>query len=96
MSIKLFVGYLLTPDIHIQLNKSKEWKQAQIDPGASPISTIRYQEKQYIGVLTDEQSLPFATVKEIGKEVQQALETFCPTLLIDKLKLYTFSQTYHG
>ena len=96
ITIKLFIGYTLTPDIYIQLNKSKEWKQAQIDPDASLISTIRYQEKQYIGGLTEEQSLPFSTVKEIGEQVQHALEKFCPELLIGKLKLYTFSQTYHG
>ena len=86
--VKLFVGYPCSSDLLLHLKKSHAWQTKT----EKEISLIAHEKKQYIGFLLTNTPLPLNTLNELESSLQESLETYIPSALLETLKLHFFPQ----
>lgn len=93
---KLFAGFLLTPEISIQLQRSKMWKEKmfQEDDGLDRLVEVRYQGKDYLGQYFPEHKHDLNDVKAKESTLRQLLQSYCPQQDCTVMKLCVFPQLF--
>ncbi len=96
VTLKIFVGFLLSPDIELRLNQNLQWKQWRIDSSENqrPLSETYFQEKKYIGYFLDNPAAPFIEIKAAEREITEWFSGFLQDPGSEALKFYVFSQIF--
>lgn len=97
VTVKLFVGYLLTSDIRMYLKQSAAWKQAKImeEPDSRDLLETHFQDKDYIGKYIAQDNLTLRELRSFENSVHQSLLNYCPELSQESnLKIYLFPQVF--
>lgn len=94
VSIKLFLGVLITSELRMHLNSSVAWKHAAIDrqPDA-PIET-QYQDHKYLGIHLECDAAPLKHFHELYSKIQDSIARYCPEFNNDQLKPYILPQIF--
>lgn len=96
LNLKIFLGFRINSEIRMHLNYSDEWKHEQImrDARGDKLEEIRYQEKQYIGILLPNQRIPLNELRSYQERICHALHRYCPELNTETIELYVFPQLF--
>jgi hypothetical protein len=96
LNLKIFVGFRINSEIRMHLNYSDEWKQELIirDAKGERLEEIRYQEKQYIGILLPNQRIPLYELRNYQEKIRNVLYKYCPELNTETVELYVFPQLF--
>lgn len=93
ISLKLFVGTHLTPDLKELLDKSPEWKQEKIVKETALTETT-HEKKPYIGRYISEDHCRISTLRHAENEVRDLLQQYCPKKNCNTLKVVIFPQIF--
>lgn len=93
---KLFVGLLLTSEVRMHLNQSNLWKQDQVvrSESGDELQALRYQDKEYVGIMLAQPKLPLRELQGIENHVRIALDRYCPELHTEKMNIFVFPQLF--
>lgn len=96
VTVKLFVGYLMTSDIRMYLKQSSSWKQAKIlkEPDLRDLLETHFQDRDYIGKYISHSSLTISELRTMESSIHQSLLNYCPELSQETLKIYVFPQVF--
>jgi hypothetical protein len=86
VTLKLFFGCLLTPDI--------EMRRINSDGDIQALTETYFQEKKYLGFFLDQPSASLSDFRLAEKEIRDSLAYYCSDLPIENLKLFIFSQIF--
>ena len=95
ITYKLFAGFLLSPELKVQLGRSKKWKEDAFLPFKENVLLIKvhYQGKDYIG----QYFLPHISMNDLkDKDVsmRQLLQEYCPRYDCVAIHFCIFPQTF--
>jgi len=93
MTVKMFTGCMLNPEIRMHLSQSQQWKQANIGSEQKLIE-IHHQTKDYLGQYAAETELTLAHLKVIQNEIKDLLQMYCPRLDTSKVRFFIFPQVF--
>lgn len=97
ISVKLFVGSPIGSNLKLELQKSHQWKEAQItriNNNHELVETLS-DGKKYIGFYIDSEKT-IVELDEIKKEISNKIKEYCPNFQNEKLKFYVFPQVFVG
>ena|ERR1700761_2617710 len=97
VSVKLFAGYFLNPEIRMHLQRSSAWKQASIAPTkekAHELLEIYFNGKNYIGSYLAEEKVTLVELKKVENDVLTALKKYCPDCDTENMKISIFPQVF--
>lgn len=96
VTLRLFIGCLLTSEIKMHLNQSNQWKHLVISPTKSEndLVEVHYRGKDYLGSYLPRDTLSIDDLKKIEKPIKQSLKAYCPGLEVENLKLQIFAQVF--
>lgn len=97
ITVKMFVGGLLTAEIKMHLDKSQEWKQISIIPKElreAQIQQIHFQNKDYLGYFLTDDSIAINELQNVKSAIYSFLKKTCPKFQIDTFKVYVFPQVF--
>ena len=91
---QIFIGYHLTPEFRIQLDKSGTWKQAVIawQSEENGICEIQYDGKQYLGVFVKQ--ITVAELRKKAKKLEETILLHCPEINPNLLHSRIFPQLF--
>ncbi|MEI8125974.1 MAG: hypothetical protein WCG42_09475 [Parachlamydiaceae bacterium] len=93
VSIKIFLGCLITSEINMHLTYSINWKLAKIEP-SNEMQLVNYQGKEYIGCFLETSSCTMAICKKMESMVKQRLHDYCPEFETENLNVTVFPQVF--
>lgn len=97
ITVKMFVGCLLTSDLQFILNQSHSWKEwliTQKSTDAPLLEEIRFKNKGYLGCYCDDENIAIAQIEILHEYIREKFSEFCPTADTSSLKIYVFSQVF--
>ena len=96
VTVKLFTGYVISPELKMHLKESREWDQALTLASRKEDDLIHvpYQNKEYIGIFSEDNQLNISEMYDLEKTIQQTIQRYCPEFPIEKLKLSLFPQIF--
>lgn len=96
VQVKLFVGLLVSSEVRMHLNHSELWKQDQVvkSEDGREMQVLRYQEKEYVGIMLNDRQLSLEALRTWEGEVRDALARYCPELGTEAMKVYVFPQLF--
>ena len=96
VKVKLFVGLLVNSEVRMHLNQSQQWKQDQVvrSSDGQELQVLRYQDKDYVGLVLEQEMMPLGQLKDKETWVREALERYCPELGVENMKVYVFPQIF--
>lgn len=96
ISVKLFVGCMITPDLRLQLNQNTDWQRmiAFPDSNTDKVQELHYQDKDYFGKFLKEAQPTLAEIRSAEKVIRSAIENYCPSTDASSIKLQLFSQIF--
>ena len=94
VTVKVFLGIALTPDVRMQLNQSHAWKTDQTTVKEGRLLEIRYEEKDYLGTWITEEHPSVVQLRSKEASVLEQLRSYCPELPVEKLKVTIFPQIF--
>lgn len=94
--VKIFIGFVLTPDIRLHLNESQAWKQDAIQstPEERPLMENHYKDADYIGKFLTSQKNSLPELRRIEIELRRALACYCPGIDVENLPTCVFPQVF--
>lgn len=99
-SIKLFLGYPLTPDLKHHLHGSHDWHQAKLSwQGEAPglgLVEVYHQGKHYLGQYIEKEQLTLCDLKTLENKIFDILERHKPGLNRDNMGCSIFPQLFIG
>lgn len=93
--VKLFIGSPVTSDLRVELERSHEWKEAQIVRIDNKLEETLCDGKKYIGLYTHAEKT-LAELDELKNEIKFKIKEFCPNYPLEKLKFFIFPQVFIG
>jgi len=93
VTVRLFIGTIVTPDLKSSLDKSSKWSQAVIANETS-LTEIRYRNKPYIGTYLDSEKVKILEICNTESEIRNLLQQFCPNQNCELLKMVIFPQIF--
>lgn len=95
ITVKLFMGISLPPDLKMQLEKNIQWKKYCIEEGndTNRIRIIPHSQKDYLGCYFDGDRIHWSALALKSVQIRAALELFFPRVRVDKLTIVIFNQT---
>lgn len=96
LSVKLFVGCLISPEIRHLLRDSSAWKEKSIawQSESNGLKEIRYENHEYFGKYIESKEVPLPKIKEIEQEIRAILDMHCPEVPTNKIKIVVFSHLF--
>lgn len=96
ISIRLFVGCLITSELRMHLNQSIEWKHLNIinNKDLKTLTEVPYKSKNYLGIYTDKLEMMLSDLKNTQASVEQLLKKICPQYPIENAGFVIFSQVF--
>lgn len=94
--LKLFAGVLINSEIRMHLNTSIRWKEAQILKGFDPLhlTEVHFQEGDYVGKFLEQNKLHLNQLQLEEQSILSKIQSYCPNLKIEKLKVKIFPQQF--
>lgn len=94
LTVKIFVGCLLTAEARLFLQNSLKWKHALIEGERSShhLLSVHYENKDYVGKATDKDNATLEELDAIEKNIRQQMSFYCPELDTNTLKIMIFPQ----
>lgn len=86
MLTKLFIGYQLTHTLKAHI----------ISEETAPLQIIPHEGKHYIGLYSNDRSLPLKDLKKIKETIQHHLQEIAPSLYIEQQECLVFSELFLG
>lgn len=95
ISLKLFFGMLLTPDIKIKLQQSREWLGEAIgsNHSADKMIIVHYRNKEYLGIYI-EWPVKVAELKTALMNCKKKLQDYLPDVHVDIFRPTIFPQLF--
>lgn len=102
MTISLFLGFLLTSELKMHLNKSAEWQNAKLhlaDPSSAldpsnALKEVQYGNQTFVGIYLSEPKLSLKDIKKYESQLKMLLNRYCERLECSKLECSLFSQFF--
>lgn len=97
VSIKLFMGVVVTPELKMHLAHSHSWQEARIidSQKGDLLHQIHFQNKEYIGLYADQASLQLPDVEQLKNNILSQLTDYCPKITkIENMAVYLFPQLF--
>lgn len=87
-----FIGYLISSEIQMHLNQSKQWNE-QLSIGIASLKRIPYKKKEYLGLYIESpQSLNKLTF--LSEKIKSELNLYCPKLNLNNRSLFLFPELF--
>lgn len=93
VTFRLFIGFLITPELKMELSRNARWKEAEITLQKN-LEKVRFDEKEYIGRYLDSLILPLKDLPAIEKTFYADFTSLFPEFKQDRLSLRLFSQPF--
>lgn len=90
ITIKMFYGCPLLPDLRLQLEKSQQWKLAKIGSERAPLEVIRHQEKDYCGSFLHSDEMTISNLEAEAKRIHNKIKEFCSNYDTETLNFTIF------
>jgi len=96
LSVQLFAGYYLSPEIRRNLHENKEWEEAKIkwQSEKNGLQIIPYQSKEYLGSYLEKETLTLGEIRKTEENIRKLLLECCPRLQENTLDLVIFPQVF--
>lgn len=97
VSVRIFVGVNVNPELRSHLNHSLPWKQALIlrSTDSDVLIETHYENKTYVGVYLDGNQVTLFNLKALQQKIRHHLREYCPKLIgIDRIPIYVFPQIF--
>ncbi|MEC7840043.1 MAG: hypothetical protein VX777_08395 [Chlamydiota bacterium] len=96
ITVRMFVGCLVSSDIKHQLSQSLSWKESQIVSSKScrKLEETHYQGKYFLGYFIDDSGSTLSEIEELKKEIEAKITKFCEGYTLNKLKFFVFPQVF--
>lgn len=97
VTVKIFIGFLVNPELKANLIHSLGWKEAAIlrATDQNQLLETNFHNKSYIGIYGDDRSMTLAYLHEIQSLLRAQLHEYCPKLPgIEKLPIFVFPQIF--
>lgn len=97
VTVRLFIGCAVSPELKVHLQHSMAWKQASIlrSTEQDVLLETHFQNKSYLGLYADERFLTLHQVRQKQQKIRTQLYEYCPKLVgIDKIPIYVFPQIF--
>ena len=93
ITVRMFYGCPVIPELRTQLERSQSWKLAQIErqKGKNIPVIIRHQEKDYFGTYLSGTEATIAGIEAEEKRIHHKINEFCPEFDIESLNFTIFS-----
>lgn len=91
---KLFLGFLLKPDLKDQLEKNGEWRNQKLDSQNLKMIELFEKKQTYLGRFIDQETVSLRTLQQTEKELQQILLKFLPECSLNELHFEIFSKIF--
>jgi hypothetical protein len=93
VTVKLFAGFIVTPELRMHLNESSAWKDAQLVHSDALMQT-HHQGKDYIGLFLSDNQITLLSLKNIESKLRVSLEKYCPVYDLEKANIQIFPQSF--
>lgn len=95
LTVRLFMGCLITSDIRMHLKESKRWMLSSISSQAEKrLFETHFQNKDYIGCFPDKEFLTLSEIKNLEKSIRESLQFYCPEISVEDLHILLFPQVF--
>lgn len=97
ITVKLFVGCLITSDLNLLLQQNHQWKNSVIsqkDSSAPSLEEVRFNNKPYLGCFLHDDSVTVPKIEVIQSYLANTISEYCPEYAVDNLKIYVFPQVF--
>lgn len=96
VTVKLFVGVMISPELRMHLSKSALWKEISIARGPSSDDLIETpsNNETYLGTYVNNEAIPLHELREMASAVKQKIAAYCASLNIETLNLSVFPQIF--
>ncbi len=96
VTVKLFAGFVIHPDIRREMFVSDKWHMAEIawKSQENGLQIVRYEGKEYVGKYLDSLSLTIEEIKDRELKIRKQLIHHCPGVNQFPLKFFVFPQTF--
>lgn len=96
ITTRLFVGFLFSKELKIQLLRNIAWKQARILQQSleNGLRQIHYENNEYIGCYLVGENANMLELKENDMRLRKVLQDYCPEFDIEVLQLFIFPQIF--
>ena len=92
VSVDVFIGSIVTSELRMHLNYSKQWKRAIGEQ--KELQLIHYQGEEYFGIFVGNGPLKLEDLHVGAAQVKKLLSTYFPELQLDNLILQIFPQIF--
>lgn len=97
VTVKLFIGAKVTPELRVHLAQSHLWKEATIVSAAEKgiLVQTHFHNNTYIGLYVEEEYLTLPAIHDLQLAIRQQLSNYCPKVhAVNQLPLYIFPQMF--
>lgn len=94
ISIMMFIGVKLRPDLKMLLHNSPAWRRAKAVSDEGDLKEQSYQGNTYLGLLISSDTIPFSEISSLEHSIRSRLKHYCEELDIDALPVEVFPQTF--
>lgn len=95
VSVKLFVGFQVTSEIKMHLNRSKAWRQASVlKPAERDLIEVHHHGQDYVGRFLPQDRLILSEVRDNDILAKQALKNYCPDCNLDGMTIRVLPQVF--
>ncbi|MFA6916574.1 MAG: hypothetical protein WC222_09270 [Parachlamydiales bacterium] len=97
VTVKIFIGFLVNPELKANLAHSLGWKEAAIlrATDQNQLLETSYHNKSYIGFYGDDKLLTLAYIHDIQNLLRTQLHEYCPKLIgVEKMPIFVFPQIF--
>lgn len=95
LSVQLFIGCPIHSELRMHLRYSDAWKQQKLtQQGAFDLKELQHDNKEFLGFLIDRSDLSIDSIRELERDLKEAIAEACPEMGIEPIKAYIFPQIY--
>lgn len=96
VTVRLFVGCLVTSELKLLLDNSHAWKQFQIlqSQNDDTLQLLRHEGKNYLGWLTESIEISIATIADYEIKLKELMTQYCSSYESEKVNIVVFPQVF--
>lgn len=93
LTFRLFIGFPITSELKMELNRSAKWKEAEITLQKN-LERVHFDDKEYIGRYLESPILALKDLPGIEQSLYTDFKDLFPEFKQDRLSLRLFSQPF--
>lgn len=95
VTVRLFVGLLLTSEMKMFLHQSTQWRNVSLrQKNTEEIKEVHYSGKDYIGLYLPHEKVTLEELPSVEQMIKQRLEQYCPDYDIQNARVFVFAQVF--